>query len=114
MNRKNKPSPGGYVYSTDPGFQFSSDGQEIRETLPPEKQKLRIRLDTKQRAGKAVSLVEGFIGREEDLEALGKKLKGFCGSGGSVKEGVIIIQGDQRDKLLSWLISNKYQNSKKG
>lgn len=84
-----------------------------QETRSPKQQKLRVRLDTKQRAGKAVTLVEGFEGKEEDREELGKKLKSFCGTGGSVKDGLIIVQGDQRDKLLSWLLKNGYTSAKR-
>ena len=75
MSKKNKPDNRGFVYSTDPNFSFEGEQREDIITLPPAEQKLKIRLDTKQRAGKAVTLVEGFMGKEEDLEDLGKKLK---------------------------------------
>jgi translation initiation factor 1 len=112
MNKKNKPDSRGFVYSTDPNFSFEEE-QSNTETLPPAQQKLKVRLDTKHRAGKAVTLIEGFIGREEDLQDLGKKLKSFCGTGGSAKEREIIVQGDQREKVLQWLIKNGYKNSKR-
>lgn|SRR5688572_11683765 len=108
-----KKSTGGIVFSTDPDFKKEEDIPESAETLPPAQQKLRIRLDTKQRAGKAVTLVQDFTGTETDLEDLGKKLKTFCGTGGSVKGGEIIIQGDNRDKALTWLIKNGYSKTKK-
>jgi translation initiation factor 1 len=113
MSKKNKADNNGFVYSTDPSFHFNNEEEEQAETLPAAQQKLRIKLDTKQRAGKAVSIVDGFIGTDEDLEDLGKKLKNFCGTGGSVKDGIIIIQGDQRDKILQWLLKNDYKNTKK-
>jgi translation initiation factor 1 len=109
--RKNKPDSRGFVYSTDPGFKFEEINESI-ETLLPAQQKLRIRLDTRHRAGKAVTLVEGFIGKEQDLGELGKKLKSFCGTGGSAKDAEIIIQGDQREKVLQWLLKNNYKQSK--
>jgi len=112
MGKKNKADSRGFVYSTDPGFSFQPE-ENNETTLPPSQQKLKIRLDTKQRAGKAVTLVEGFIGKEEDLEDLSKKLKNFCGTGGSAKDGEIIIQGDQRDKVVQWLIKNEYKQSRK-
>ena len=112
MSKKNKPDSRGFVYSTDPDFSFEQEQQNII-TLPAADQKLKIRLDTKQRAGKAVTLVEGFAGQEQDLEELGKKLKSFCGTGGSAKDGEIIVQGDQREKLMQWLLKNGYSNSKK-
>jgi translation initiation factor 1 len=112
MPKKNKPDTRGFVYSTDPDFSFEQES-EVQETLSPAQQKLRIKLDTKQRAGKAVTLVDGFIGKDEDLQDLGKKLKTFCGTGGSAKEGEIIVQGDQREKVLQYLLKNGYTNTKK-
>lgn len=113
MSKKNKSDKHGFVYSTDPNFKYESEEEQVQETLPPKQQKLKIRLDTKQRGGKAVTLVEGFIGKEDDLQELGKKLKNYCGTGGSAKDGEIIVQGDQRDKVLQWLQKNEYTNSKK-
>jgi translation initiation factor 1 len=112
MSKKNKPDSRGFVYSTDPNFNYEEDQQPIN-TLPPDQQKLRIWLDTKQRAGKAVTLITGFIGTAVDLEDLGKKLKNFCGTGGSAKDAGIIVQGDQRDKVLQFLLKNGYKQSKK-
>ncbi len=109
---KKRSNSSGIVYSTDPDFSMEED-QPMEETVAPRQQKLRVRLDTKQRAGKAVTLVEGFAGKDADLEELGKKLKGHCGTGGSVKDGIILVQGDQRDKILQWLIKHDYSGSKK-
>ena len=113
MSKKNKLDVRGFIYSTDPNFSFEPVQDELLETLPPVKQPLRIRLDTKHRAGKAVTLVTGFIGTNDDAEKLGKQLKNFCGTGGSVKDADIIIQGDQRDKVLQWLLKNSYSATKK-
>ena len=113
MSKKNKPDARGFVFSTDPSFRFEEEEKSAAETLAPAQQKLRIRLDTKQRAGKAVTLVTGFVGKEEDLEILGKQLKNFCGTGGSVKDGEAIVQGDQRDKVLQWLLKTGYTNTKR-
>ena len=111
MNKK-KPDDRGFVYSTDPNFQFENEaGPE--DSIPAAQQKLKIRLDTKHRGGKAVTLIEGFIGKQEDLADLGKKLKAYCGTGGSAKDGEIIIQGDQREKVLQWLLKNDYRQSRK-
>lgn len=109
---KKKPDTRGFVYSTDPDFSFEPE-QDNSETLPPAQQKLKIRLDTKHRGGKVVTLVEGYVGKEKDLEDLGKKLKSFCGTGGSAKDGEIIVQGDQRDKVLQWLLKNGYKQTRK-
>lgn len=113
MNKKNKSDKYGFVFSTDPDFRFESEEEQTAETLPAKQQKLRIRLETKHRGGKTVTLIEGFTGKEEDLEDLGKKLKNYCGTGGSAKDGEIIIQGDQREKVLQWFQKNGYTNAKK-
>jgi translation initiation factor 1 len=104
---------GGLVYSTDPNARLNSDDVPEEETLSPGQQKLRIWLETKHRGGKAVSVVQGFVGKDEDLESMGKQLKSACGTGGSVKDGEILIQGDHRDKILQWLLKNGYTQSKK-
>jgi translation initiation factor 1 len=108
MSKKKLTSLGGLVYSTDPNFKIESDVPDDQETLPPAQQKLQIKLDTKHRAGKAVTLVLGFVGTAADREDLGKKLKASCGTGGSVKDGEIIVQGDNRDKVIQWLKKNGY------
>ncbi|MDB5201593.1 MAG: translation initiation factor [Ferruginibacter sp.] len=102
----------GIVFSTDPSFKPEEEEQE-QETLLPADQQLKIRLETKHRAGKAVTLVDGFRGSSADKEELGKKLKSYCGTGGSVKDGEIIIQGDHRDKVLQWLQKQGFGKSKK-
>lgn len=112
MGKKPSPDSRGYVYSTDPDFSFR-DEEPNAVTLPPREQQLRVLLDTRQRAGKAVTIVARFSGKKEDLEALGKQLKTFCGSGGSVKDGEILIQGDHREKVIQWLVRQGYQHTKK-
>lgn len=112
MQKKTKPDSRGFVYSTDPQFNFEQK-QENLDTLPAAEQKLKIRLEKKHRAGKIVTLIEGFVGIEQDLEEIGKKIKAFCGTGGSVKNNEIIVQGDQRDKVLQWLLKNGYSKTKK-
>lgn len=109
MSSKKRSNPDGIVYSTDPNFTPQQDEPEQEETLAPAKQQLRVKLDTKQRAGKVVTLVEGFIGKEEDIEKLGKELKTKCGTGGSVKDGLILIQGDYKEKVLKWLLDWGYK-----
>lgn len=112
--RKNSfNASGGLVYSTDPGFKLEENYNTEQETLQPVQQKLKILLDKKQRAGKMVTLITGFMGNQQNMEELGKKLKAFCGTGGAVKDGEIIVQGDQRDKVLLWLHKNGYVLAKK-
>src|SRR4051812_39427418 len=104
---------GGIIYSTNPDFRLDEEETKEEATIAAAQQRMKVRLDTKQRAGKAVTLVEGFTGTETDLEELGKKLKTYCGTGGSVKDKQIIIQGDQRDKVMQWLQNNGYKQTKK-
>lgn len=112
MSKKNNPDKFGYVYSTNPDFQFSGDDAN-KNTLQPAAQLLKIKLETKHRGGKTVTLIEGFTGKEDDLQELCKKLKNHCGTGGSAKDGAIIIQGDHREKVLQWLMKNGYVKSRK-
>ncbi len=97
------------VYSTNPDFNYEYASEEETVTLPPEKQNLRVTLDSKQRAGKTVTLIQGFTGHENDLKELAKLLKNRCGVGGSVKDGMIIIQGALREKVLAVLLENRYR-----
>ena len=104
----------GMVYSTNPDFEFETDETPQAETLAPEKQNLRVWLDRKQRGGKVVTLVKGFVGRDEDLQALAKELKTKCGVGGAAKEGEILIQGDHRDRVVELLMKGGYRCKKAG
>lgn len=104
---KKKTGNSPLVYSTDPAFRVEDDAS-TEETLPPNQQRLNIRLETKHRAGKMVTLITGFVGAEEALAALGKQLKNHCGTGGSAKDGEIILQGDHRDKARTWLLKNAF------
>jgi translation initiation factor 1 len=110
---KKKPNTIGFVYSTDPNFKPEVEQEIEEETLLPNQQKLKIRLETKHRAGKAVSIILGFIGTQLDKEEMVKKLKNHCGTGGSAKDGEMLIQGDQREKMVQWLLKNGYTQSKK-
>ena len=104
----------GVVYSTNPDFQYETvqDAPQA-ETLPPGRQRLVVRIDRRQRAGKQVTLVEGFVGSQADLADLAKTLKTKCGVGGTAKDGEITIQGDLRDKVVSLLTGMGY-NAKRG
>lgn len=103
----------GIIYSTNPDFRTNDANEEHNINLPAGEQKIIIRLDKKHRAGKAVTLLEGFSGTYAEREDIGKKLKTFCGTGGSVKDGEIIIQGDQREKVFQWMIKHGYKMAKK-
>ncbi len=113
MSKKHQARPDGLMYSTNKDFfnNFEADNEE-QETIGKDKQKLRVQLDSKQRAGKVVTTVQGFIGLEADLELLGKQIKTKCGTGGTVKDGMIIIQGDYKAKIVQWLIEWGYKNTK--
>lgn len=101
---------GGLVYSTNPAFRPDEPGDDEPGHSPePARQTLKISLDRKQRAGKEVTLISGFMGKDEDLQALGKKLKSRCGTGGSVKDGEILIQGDHRSRVKEWLEKDGYK-----
>jgi translation initiation factor 1 len=111
---KNRLTNSGIVYSTNPDFkQIEEAEQETQDQISPAQQKIIVRLETKHRAGKAVTLIENYMATEAEKEALGKKLKTYCGTGGSVKEGEILVQGDNRDKVLAWLIKNGFTASRK-
>jgi translation initiation factor 1 len=109
LPKKNIPDRNGFVYSTDPSFQFQKEGSGDPDSIPPGQQRLRIVLDTRHRGGKTITAVIGFSGKPQDLEILGKKLKQFCGTGGSVKDGMILIQGDQITKVKAFLVKEGYK-----
>lgn len=107
-NRKN------IVYSTNPDFELEDEGDDNLYTLKPEEQNLYVSIDRKKRKGKEVTLVEGFIGQEEDLKDLAKFLKSACGVGGSAKNGEILVQGNFKEKVAELLIKKGYKVKLKG
>jgi translation initiation factor 1 len=116
MSKKNNDwkKRDGVVYSTADNFEYNLGENEGSETLLPSQQKLKVLLDKKARAGKQVTLVEGFVGSEDDLKELGKLLKNKCGVGGTAKDGEILIQGDHRDKVVQVLVQAGYGAKKAG
>ena len=102
----------GVVYSTNPDFEYSDDSQEETEIQPKNQQKLRLSMERAGRGGKTVTLVKGYVGSEEDINALCKQLKQKCGVGGSVNGGEIIIQGDHRQRLVEILKNEGYTQTK--
>lgn len=104
----------GIVYSTNPDFAFETDSNKEEETPDPAHQKLYVSLDRKNRKGKSVTLVEGFLGSDANLKELGKELKSKCGVGGSAKEGQILLQGDFRDRVITLLKEKGYHVKRSG
>jgi translation initiation factor 1 len=102
----------GVVYSTNPDFQYDYDEPEAFDTLPASQQKLRVRMERSGRGGKTVTVVDGFVGSDEDLDDLGKILKKRCGVGGSAKDGQVIIQGDFRERIVALLKELGYSQTK--
>lgn len=112
---KKQRNASGMVYSTNPNFAFDDDtASELQETLPPAQQTLYVSHDKKMRKGKTVTLIEGFVGTEEDLETLGKALKAKCGVGGAVKDQQIMLQGEHREKVIPALEAAGYKVKRKG
>ena len=108
MSNRNKHLKG-VVYSTDPGYQYKKDDADEHETLRPEKQQLRVRIEKNHRGGKTVTMVSGFIGKQDDLEALAKTLKTKCGAGGSAKDGEVLIQGEMKERVVKLLNEMGYK-----
>ena len=104
----------GVVYSTNSEYQFESGQAKAQQTPPPDQQLLYVRLDRKNRKGKTVTLVDGFAGTEGELKLLGKELKSKCGTGGSAKDGEILIQGDFRERVITLLVNKGFKVKRSG
>lgn len=104
----------GVVFSTNPDFKYENESAGEAETLPANRQNLRVQLDKKKRAGKSVTLITGFVGTESDLNTLGKMLKSKCGVGGTVKDGEILVQGDFVTRIMEILVKEGYKVKKIG
>ena len=114
MKKNNWKSREGVVYSTDPAFSYEHTSQNEEATVPPAQQQLKVFLDRKERAGKMVTIISGFVGTAVDLSELAKLLKTRCGVGGSTKAGEILIQGDVREKVVQVLATAGYKSKKSG
>ncbi|KAA5536932.1 translation initiation factor [Taibaiella lutea] len=111
MNKKTLNSFSALVFSTNPDA-VKQEEPEITETPLPKEQRLKVRIEKKHRGGKTVTIIDGFEGKDEDFQELAKKLKTKCGTGGSAKDGEIIIQGENREKIITWLKEWGYTHTK--
>lgn len=114
MGKKGKNKRIGVVYSTNDDFDYSHEGDAVEETLPVDEQELSVHIEKKGRGGKAVVIVKGFIGNDDDLQDLAKLLKKKCGVGGSAKDGEILIQGDDRPQVMKVLEKEGYSTKRVG
>lgn len=114
MSKKNKKKRIDVVYSTNPDYEYDYEDDGVEETLPPGEQNLKVRIEKKGRGGKTAVVVKGFIGSEVDLKDLAKTVKTKCGTGGSAKDGEIIIQGEMRNKVLEVLNKEGYNAKQAG
>lgn len=112
MTKKRINTSGGIVYSTSSDYKME-ENTNLSEVLPKDQQPLKIILDKKHRGGKVVTIIYGFQLADEEIQSLSKKLKAFCGCGGTLKDNEIIIQGDHGDKVLQWLLKNGYVKTRK-
>lgn len=112
MKKNNWKNRDGVVYSTNPAYEYQHHEDSEPSTLPNQNQNLKVSLDKSGRAGKQVTIISGFIGKPDDLEQLARKLKTRCGTGGAVKDGGILIQGDVREKVVSILTQEGFKTKR--